>query len=155
MIWSLLLDPGHLSITAEKSAVSCLCYTHCRVCYYARFGSTARGTSDIEETRDLSIDARGPFPADSIFNRAINGEFDVVLATCIRRQDSLGVQKFVRCGGAMAICENDVSSAAPCQCSSPSGMYTIVPGVTICSSFSVATIPFPSITYRTCSWVWV
>jgi 4-phospho-D-threonate 3-dehydrogenase / 4-phospho-D-erythronate 3-dehydrogenase len=27
----------------------------------------------------LGIDARGPFPADSIFNRAINGEFDVVL----------------------------------------------------------------------------
>ncbi|MDA8216776.1 MAG: 4-hydroxythreonine-4-phosphate dehydrogenase PdxA [Dehalococcoidales bacterium] len=26
------------------------------------------------------IDARGPFPADSVFNRAIGGEFDVVLA---------------------------------------------------------------------------
>ena len=26
------------------------------------------------------IDARGPFPADSIYNRAIAGEFDVVLA---------------------------------------------------------------------------
>ncbi|MFC1962016.1 4-hydroxythreonine-4-phosphate dehydrogenase PdxA [Chloroflexota bacterium] len=34
----------------------------------------------IEEARDLSIDARGPFPADSVFHRAINGEFDVVLA---------------------------------------------------------------------------
>ncbi len=28
----------------------------------------------------MGIDARGPFPADSIFNRAIAGEFDVVLA---------------------------------------------------------------------------
>ena len=28
----------------------------------------------------LGIDARGPYPADSIFTRAINGEFDVVLA---------------------------------------------------------------------------
>jgi 4-hydroxythreonine-4-phosphate dehydrogenase len=33
-----------------------------------------------EEARKLGIDARGPFPADSIFNRAIGGEFDVVLA---------------------------------------------------------------------------
>ena len=34
----------------------------------------------IEEARDLAIDARGPFPADSVFNRALDGEFDVVLA---------------------------------------------------------------------------
>ena len=34
----------------------------------------------IEEARGLGIDARGPFPADSIFNRAIAGEFDAVLA---------------------------------------------------------------------------
>ncbi len=33
----------------------------------------------IRETISLGIDARGPFPADSIFNRAIKGEFDVVL----------------------------------------------------------------------------
>jgi len=34
----------------------------------------------IKEAQNLGIDARGPFPADSIFTRAINGEFDVVLA---------------------------------------------------------------------------
>jgi 4-hydroxythreonine-4-phosphate dehydrogenase len=34
----------------------------------------------IKEAQALGIDARGPFPADSIFNRAIGGEFDVVLA---------------------------------------------------------------------------
>jgi len=34
----------------------------------------------VKEARHLRIDARGPFPADSVFNRAINGEFDVVLA---------------------------------------------------------------------------
>jgi len=28
----------------------------------------------------LGIDARGPYPADTVFSRAINGEFDVVLA---------------------------------------------------------------------------
>ena len=33
----------------------------------------------VREAIKLGIDARGPFPADSIFNRAINGEFDVVL----------------------------------------------------------------------------
>jgi len=33
----------------------------------------------IKEAQELGIDARGPFPADSVFNRAINGEFDVVL----------------------------------------------------------------------------
>ena len=44
------------------------------------------GREEIEETTPavkeavrLGIDARGPFPADSIFNRAIKGEFDVVL----------------------------------------------------------------------------
>lgn len=37
-------------------------------------------TPAVEEARSLSIDARGPFPADSVFNRAIAGEFDVVLA---------------------------------------------------------------------------
>jgi 4-hydroxythreonine-4-phosphate dehydrogenase len=34
----------------------------------------------IKEAQALAIDARGPFPADSVFYRAINGEFDVVLA---------------------------------------------------------------------------
>jgi len=34
----------------------------------------------VEEAQALGIDAGGPFPADSIFYRAINGEFDVVLA---------------------------------------------------------------------------
>ena len=34
----------------------------------------------IEEAQGLGVDARGPFPADSIFNRAIAGEFDAVLA---------------------------------------------------------------------------
>ncbi len=34
----------------------------------------------IKEAQDLTIDARGPFPADSVFNRALSGEFDVVLA---------------------------------------------------------------------------
>jgi len=34
----------------------------------------------VKEAQHLGIDARGPVPADSVFNRAINGEFDVVLA---------------------------------------------------------------------------
>ena len=34
----------------------------------------------VEAARRLGIDARGPHPADSVFNRAIAGEFDVVLA---------------------------------------------------------------------------
>jgi len=34
----------------------------------------------VDEAKKLGIDARGPFPADSIFYRAINGEFDVILA---------------------------------------------------------------------------
>jgi 4-hydroxythreonine-4-phosphate dehydrogenase len=34
----------------------------------------------IKEAQNLGINARGPFPADSIFVRAIGGEFDVVLA---------------------------------------------------------------------------
>ncbi|MCE2459182.1 MAG: 4-hydroxythreonine-4-phosphate dehydrogenase PdxA [Pseudomonadales bacterium] len=34
----------------------------------------------VAEARALDIDATGPLPADSIFNRAIVGEFDVVLA---------------------------------------------------------------------------
>ncbi len=34
----------------------------------------------IEAAQGLAIDARGPYPADSIFNRAIDGEFDAVLA---------------------------------------------------------------------------
>ena len=33
----------------------------------------------VTEAVRLGIDARGPFPADSIFNRAIKGEFDVIL----------------------------------------------------------------------------
>ncbi|MCY3840903.1 MAG: 4-hydroxythreonine-4-phosphate dehydrogenase PdxA [Gammaproteobacteria bacterium] len=34
----------------------------------------------VQAARQLNIDAIGPLPADSIFNRAIAGEFDVVLA---------------------------------------------------------------------------
>ena len=34
----------------------------------------------IKEAQKLGIDARGPFPADSVFTRAIRAEFDVVLA---------------------------------------------------------------------------
>lgn len=34
----------------------------------------------IADAKSLGINASGPFPADSVFNRAINGEFDVVLA---------------------------------------------------------------------------
>ncbi|MDE0191937.1 MAG: 4-hydroxythreonine-4-phosphate dehydrogenase PdxA [Gammaproteobacteria bacterium] len=34
----------------------------------------------VKAARELNIDATGPLPADSIFNRAIAGEFDVVLA---------------------------------------------------------------------------
>ena len=34
----------------------------------------------VKEAQSLGIDARGPFPADSIFTRAIDREFDVVLA---------------------------------------------------------------------------
>ncbi len=34
----------------------------------------------VKEAQGQGIDARGPFPGDSVFNRAINGEFDVVLA---------------------------------------------------------------------------
>ncbi|MDP3880032.1 MAG: 4-hydroxythreonine-4-phosphate dehydrogenase PdxA [Dehalococcoidales bacterium] len=34
----------------------------------------------VQDARSLAIDARGPFPADSVFNRALGGEFDVVLA---------------------------------------------------------------------------
>ncbi len=34
----------------------------------------------VDAARQLGIDATGPLPADSVFNRAIGGEFDVVLA---------------------------------------------------------------------------
>jgi 4-phospho-D-threonate 3-dehydrogenase / 4-phospho-D-erythronate 3-dehydrogenase len=34
----------------------------------------------VKESRSLGIDVRGPFPADSVFNRTLAGEFDVVLA---------------------------------------------------------------------------
>ncbi len=34
----------------------------------------------VEEAQDLGIDARGPFPGDSVFYRAVAGEFDAVLA---------------------------------------------------------------------------
>ncbi len=34
----------------------------------------------VEDAKSMGIDARGPYPADSIFPRAIDGEFDVVLA---------------------------------------------------------------------------
>jgi 4-hydroxythreonine-4-phosphate dehydrogenase len=34
----------------------------------------------VREAKAMGIDALGPFPADSVFNRAINGEFDAVLA---------------------------------------------------------------------------
>ncbi len=34
----------------------------------------------LREAQNMGIDARGPFPADSVFTRAIGGEFDTVLA---------------------------------------------------------------------------
>lgn len=34
----------------------------------------------IELAREGGIDARGPFPADTVFNRAVRGEFDLVVA---------------------------------------------------------------------------
>ncbi len=34
----------------------------------------------VKAAIEMGIDARGPYPADSIFNRAIKGEFDAVLA---------------------------------------------------------------------------
>ena len=34
----------------------------------------------VKEARDTGIDARGPFPADTVYVRAMSGEFDVVLA---------------------------------------------------------------------------
>ena len=34
----------------------------------------------VDAAKERGIDARGPLPADSVFNRAIEGEFDVVLA---------------------------------------------------------------------------
>ncbi|XOV88947.1 MAG: 4-hydroxythreonine-4-phosphate dehydrogenase PdxA [Pseudomonadota bacterium] len=34
----------------------------------------------VEQARSLGINASGPYPADSVFYRAINGEFDAVLA---------------------------------------------------------------------------
>ena len=34
----------------------------------------------VAEARDMGINVQGPIPADSVFYRAINGEFDVVLA---------------------------------------------------------------------------
>ena len=34
----------------------------------------------VAAAKERGIDARGPLPADSVFNRAIEGEFDVVLA---------------------------------------------------------------------------
>jgi len=34
----------------------------------------------VEQARKAGIDVRGPIPADSVFNRAIAGEFDLVLA---------------------------------------------------------------------------
>jgi 4-hydroxythreonine-4-phosphate dehydrogenase len=34
----------------------------------------------VKDAQKLGIDARGPYPADSVFVRAINGEFDVVIA---------------------------------------------------------------------------
>jgi 4-hydroxythreonine-4-phosphate dehydrogenase len=37
-------------------------------------------TPAIKEAQESGIDARGPLPADTVFNRAIAGEFDVVLA---------------------------------------------------------------------------
>jgi 4-hydroxythreonine-4-phosphate dehydrogenase len=34
----------------------------------------------VKAAQELGIDTRGPYPADTVFNRAVNGEFDVVLA---------------------------------------------------------------------------
>jgi 4-hydroxythreonine-4-phosphate dehydrogenase len=44
------------------------------------FEETEQIVPAIADANALAIDARGPFPADSVFYRAINGEFDVVLA---------------------------------------------------------------------------
>lgn len=41
---------------------------------------TEQITPAIKEAQDSEIDARGPFPADTVFTRAIAGEFDAVLA---------------------------------------------------------------------------
>lgn len=45
------------------------------------------GNEEIDEilpavklANKMGIDARGPYPADTVFNRALNGEFDVVVA---------------------------------------------------------------------------
>ncbi len=37
-------------------------------------------TPAIQAACEAGIDVRGPFPADTIFNRALNGEFDLVVA---------------------------------------------------------------------------
>ena len=37
-------------------------------------------TPAVKAAQELGIDARGPYPADTVFNRAIKGEFHVVLA---------------------------------------------------------------------------
>ncbi len=34
----------------------------------------------MDAAREEGLDVSGPWPADSVFNRAIDGEFDVVLA---------------------------------------------------------------------------
>ena len=43
----------------------------------------------VAEARGLGIDARGPYPADSIFSRAIAGEFDVAMSGVTVRPDRL------------------------------------------------------------------
>jgi len=37
-------------------------------------------TPAIEHAKEAGIDARGPFPADTIFNQAVNGKYDLVVA---------------------------------------------------------------------------
>ena len=34
----------------------------------------------IKQAREMGLDVVGPFPADSVFYRAVNGEFDAVMA---------------------------------------------------------------------------
>jgi 4-hydroxythreonine-4-phosphate dehydrogenase len=48
-------------------------------------------TPAIEAARSAGIDVRGPFPADTIFNRAIKGEFDAVIA-CYHDQGLIPVK---------------------------------------------------------------
>jgi 4-hydroxythreonine-4-phosphate dehydrogenase len=48
-------------------------------------------TPAIEDCRADRIDVRGPFPADTLFLRAVRGEFDVVIA-CYHDQGLIPVK---------------------------------------------------------------